>query len=59
MNCGNDKMTNMTGLVSRFIFNIPWIGAIFRLYGLDSIDPKNLSHLMSEGRTVAILPGGF
>ena len=39
MNCGNDKMTSMIGLVSRFIFNVPWLGAILRLYGIDSIDP--------------------
>jgi hypothetical protein len=59
MNSGNDKMTNMIGLISRFIFNVPWVGAIFRLYGMDSVDPKNLAHLMKEGKTVGILPGGF
>ncbi len=59
MNCGNDKLTKMVGLVSRFIFNVPWLGAILRLYGLDSVDPKNLAHLMNEGKTVGILPGGF
>lgn len=59
MNCGDDKMTDMTGLASRFIFNIPWVGAIFRLFGVGSVDPKNLSKLMTEGKTIGILPGGF
>jgi len=59
MNCGNDKMTDMVGLASRFIFNIPWVGAIFRLFGVESVDPKNLSKLMTEGKTIGILPGGF
>jgi hypothetical protein len=59
MNCGDDKMSEMTGLASRFIFNIPWVGAIFRLFGVESVDPINLAKLMNDGRTVGILPGGF
>lgn len=59
MNSGNDKMTNMIGLVSRFIYNIPITGAIFRLFGVDSVDPRNVVHLMKEGKTIGILPGGF
>ena len=59
MNCGNDKMTTMIGLVSRFIFNVPWVGAIFRLFGMDSVDPINLAYLMKNGKTIGILPGGF
>lgn len=47
MNCGDDAMTDMRGLASRFIFNIPWIGAIFRLFGVESVDHKNLSKLMT------------
>ncbi len=34
MNCGNDRMTNMVGLCSRFIFNVPYSGLIFRLIGV-------------------------
>ncbi len=39
MNCGNDPMTNMVGLCSRFILNMPFTGIIFRLFGVDSVDP--------------------
>jgi hypothetical protein len=49
----------MIGLVSRFIYNIPITGAIFRLFGVDSVDPRNVVHLMKEGKTIGILPGGF
>ncbi len=59
MNCGNDKMTDMIGLASRFIFNVPITGAIFRLIGVQSVDPLNFSKLMTEGKTLGILPGGF
>ena len=59
MNCGNDPMTNMTGLASRFIFNIPFIGLIFRLYGVRPVDPKNLKQLMKESKPIGLLPGGF
>ncbi len=52
-------MTDMIGLASRFIFNVPLVGAIFRLYGVQSVDPLNLAKLMTEGKTVGILPGGF
>ncbi len=52
-------MTNMVGLVSRFILNVPFIAIIFRLFGIDSVDPQNLSHLMEKGETIGILPGGF
>jgi hypothetical protein len=48
MNCGNDPMTNMRGLASRFIYNTPYIGAILRLYGVKTVDPKNLKKLMKQ-----------
>jgi len=59
MNCGNDPMTKMIGLVSRFILNVPFISITFRLWGLDSVDPENLSCMMKKGETIGILPGGF
>lgn len=59
MNCGNDKMTDMIGLASRFIFNVPISGLIFRLFGLQTVDPSNLHHLMKRGKTIGIIPGGF
>ena len=59
MNCGQDKMTNMIGLVSRFIYNVPISGLVFRLFGMQTVDPANLNHLMKQGRTIGMVPGGF
>jgi len=59
MNCGDDPMTNIRGLASRFIFNTPYIGAILRLFGLKAVDPKNLKSLMKKNLPIGLLPGGF
>jgi hypothetical protein len=48
MNCGNDPMTKMRGLASRFVFNIPYIGAILRLFGVRPVDANNLKALMKK-----------
>lgn len=59
MNCGNDPMTNMRGLASRFLYNVPYIGAVLRLWGLKPVDPRNLLNLMKNNQTIGLLPGGF
>ncbi len=46
MNCGQDKMTDMIGLASRFIYNVPFSGLTLRLFGLQTVDPLNLNRLM-------------
>jgi hypothetical protein len=59
MNCGQDPMTNMVGVGSRFILNIPFTGAIFRLIGLEAVSPENIKKLMKKKKTIGLLPGGF
>ena len=45
-NYPNDKFSNMIPLASRFILNMPIIGVHFKLWGMQSVDPKNLQRLM-------------
>ena len=59
MNCGNDPMTEMRSLTSRFIFNIPITGLLLRLFGLKAVDPKNMRKIMERGEPIGLLPGGF
>jgi hypothetical protein len=56
---GNDAMSRMVGLGSRFILNMPITGLILKLWGVQSVDSKNLVSLMEKRQNVGLLPGGF
>lgn len=49
----------MYGLSSRFMLSLPVWGLLFRLWGVQSVDPNNLKSLLKRGKTVGILPGGY
>lgn len=38
---------------------LPLIGMHFKLWGIQSVDPANLKRLMSEGKDIALVPGGY
>lgn len=46
-------------LGSRFALNFPVFGAVLRLWGLDSVDRKNMNKLMDKGINLGIVPGGY
>lgn len=59
MNIPGDRMENVIGLSSKFMLNIPITGLLLRLWGIQSVDPKNLNRLMKSGQDIALCPGGF
>ena len=59
MNVDNSKMSSMIGLGSRFILIVPIIGFLLRLWGVQAVNPSNMKRLMSEGKTVGVVPGGY
>ena len=59
MNVDNSKMSSLTGLSSRFMLNVPIIGLFLRLWGVESVDPLHMKKMMSSGKTLGLLPGGF
>lgn len=58
-NYPNEKLTNAIPLGSRFMLSLPVIGLHFRLWGLQSVDPKNLKRLMKSEKTLSLVPGGY
>lgn len=59
LNADNSKMSNMTGLASRALLSLPFIGAEIRLWGVESVNAKNIKRLMTEKKSIGLLPGGF
>ena len=54
-----DKISNMVGLGSRFILNLPIFGACFKMWGVQAINPDNLKRLMKKKQTIGMVPGGY
>jgi 2-acylglycerol O-acyltransferase 2 len=52
-------LSNMVGLSSRFILNFPITGAFLKLWGIEAVNHTNIKRLMSNGKNIGILPGGF
>ena len=59
MNVDSSKLSTMIGLGSRFILAVPIFGLIGRLWGVQAVNPSNMKRLMSEGKTVGVVPGGY
>jgi hypothetical protein len=59
MNVRNNPYSTMLLLGSRFALNFPVFGAVLRLWGLDSVDRKNMNKLMDKGINLGIVPGGY
>ena len=59
MNADKSKMSSLTALSSRFMLNVPIIGLYLRLWGVEAVDPHHMKKMMSSGRTLGLLPGGF
>ncbi len=41
------------------MLQLPIIGLHFKLWGIQSVDPKNLRRLMKKGASISLVPGGF
>lgn len=59
MNADDSKMSQMTGLASRFILSMPFIGLHLRLWGIQSVNAKHIKSLMSKRKPIGLVPGGF
>ena len=59
MNLDESVMSNMTGLASRFLLGMPFVGLVLRMWGIVSVNPKNLKNLMEKKKPLGLLPGGF
>jgi hypothetical protein len=59
MNADEGKLSHMSGLASRAMLHVPFIGIILRLWGLNSVNAHNLKHLMEAEKTIGLIPGGF
>jgi hypothetical protein len=49
----------MVGISSNFILNVPLLGLFFRMWGVSSASNDNIKKLMSQGKKIGLLPGGF
>lgn len=59
LNADESKMSRMTGLASRALLSLPVIGLEIRLWGIESVDAKNIRRLMVNKKSIGLLPGGF
>jgi hypothetical protein len=41
------------------MLSLPIIGIHFKLWGIQSVDPKNLRRLMKKGENISMVPGGY
>jgi hypothetical protein len=55
----SEKLTTAITLGSRFMLSLPIIGIHFKLWGIQSVDPKNLRRLMKKGENISMVPGGY
>lgn len=46
-------------LGSRFILNAPIHGLLLRWWGIQGVNGKNMNRLMDEGKSIALVPGGY
>jgi hypothetical protein len=49
----------MIMLASRGILYTPFHGYVLRLWGMQSVDSKNMHRVMSKGTNIGLAPGGF
>ena len=59
MNADDSIMSSMTGLASRALLNLPFVGFVLRIWGMNSVDPDRLKQLMEKKVPIGLLPGGF
>lgn len=59
MNADDSIMSQCVGLSSKFMLSVPIMGILFRLWGVDAVDPSNMKKLMSQEKPLGLLPGGF
>ena len=59
LNADQSKMSRMTGLASRALLHLPFIGLQIRLWGIESVNHKNIRKLKKKKKTIGLLPGGF
>ena len=50
---------DMVGIGSDFALNTPIIGFLFRIWGIRSASSSTIKKLMSQGKKIGLLPGGF
>lgn len=59
MNYDNEQMSKMTVLGSRFMLNIPVVGLLMRMWGMQSVNAQNMERLMKKGKSIGLVPGGY
>ena len=55
----NEKLTNSTPLLSRFVLYVPFVSLHFKFCGYQPVNAENLGRLMHAGKTISLSPGGF
>ena len=59
MNVDKSKLSSMIALSSRMLLNFPLTGYQIRMWGVQSVNKKNLTRLMEQKKDIGIVPGGF
>jgi hypothetical protein len=59
MNYGNGPLSDMVTLSSRAMLNLPFVGVLLRLWGVQSVNHKNMKKLMKHKENIGLVPGGF
>jgi hypothetical protein len=59
MNVPIRKIHNYTGLASRFLLALPISGFQLRLWGVEPVNPANITRLMKNKKQIGLVPGGF
>ena len=55
----NQAISRMTVLGSRFMLNLPSVGGLMRLWGVQTVNAKNMERLMKKGKSIGLVPGGY
>lgn len=48
VNSAADPISQMTMLVSRFIFHVPFLGLVLRFWGAEAVNKENMVKLMKQ-----------
>ena len=59
MNYPTGPFKYSVGLASRAMLNVPFCGLLLRLWGVEGVDAGNMKKLLSEGKNINLVPGGF
>ena len=55
----DEKLSRGVIIGSNFVLNLPIVGMYLRLWGIAGADSSTFKSLLSKGKTVCLLPGGY